>query len=145
MARDKKKPGRGGRRKGGRPHTQAARATSPAGTVVSGAAVEVEPGAAHAHDGGHASVGFYWMIGGVLAVITALEVAVFYIPAMAPVLTPVLLTLSAAKFVLVVMFFMHLRFDSSILTGLFGAGLLLATLLVLGLVILYHYLPALEG
>jgi cytochrome c oxidase subunit 4 len=84
------------------------------------------------------------MIGAVLAVITGLEVAVFYIPAMAPVLTPVLLILSAGKFALVVMFFMHLRFDSTVLTGLFGAGLLLATLLVLGLVILYHFLPALE-
>jgi hypothetical protein len=140
MARDKKKPGRGGRRKSGRPHADAARAASSGGTGVAGA----EMASAHAHDGGHASVGFYWMIGGVLAVITGLEVAVFYIPAMAPVLTPVLLTLSAAKFALVAMFFMHLRFDSSILTGLFGAGLLLATLLVLGLVILYHFLPALE-
>jgi cytochrome c oxidase subunit 4 len=92
---------------------------------------------------GHATVGFYWIIGGILAVITALEVAVFYIPAMQPVLTPVLLVLSAAKFALVVMFFMHLRFDSFVLTGLFGAGLVLATLLVLGLVILYHYLPSL--
>jgi cytochrome c oxidase subunit 4 len=98
---------------------------------------------AHA-EAGHASVGFYWMIGGVLGVITALEVAVFYIPAMAPVLVPVLLALSAAKFALVVMFFMHLRFDSTILTGLFGAGLLLATLLIIGLVIIYHYLPRFE-
>ena len=29
----------------------------------------------------HASVGFYWMIAGILGVITAMEVAIFYIPA----------------------------------------------------------------
>ena len=94
--------------------------------------------------GGHASVGFYWMIGLVLAIITAVEVAVFYIPALAPVLVPVLLVLSAAKFALVVMFFMHLRFDSAVLTGLFMAGLVLAVLMVTGLIILYHLLPRLE-
>ena len=96
----------------------------------------------HLDSHGHASVGFYWMVGVVLAVITALEVAVFYIPAMSPVLVPVLLALSATKFALVVMFFMHLRFDSSVLSGLFGAGLVLATLLVTAMVILYHWLPA---
>jgi cytochrome c oxidase subunit 4 len=94
--------------------------------------------------GGHASVGFYWMIGVVLAIITAVEVAVFYIPALAPVLVPVLLVLSAAKFALVVMFFMHLRFDSAVLTGLFMAGLVLATFMVTGLVVLYHFLPQFE-
>src|SRR5262245_52949728 len=79
----------------------------------------------HEGQGGHATVGFYWMIFVVLAIITAVEVAVFYIPALAAVLVPVLLVLSAAKFTLVVMFFMHLRFDSPVLTGLFLAGLVL--------------------
>ena len=92
----------------------------------------------------HASVGFYWMIGAVLAVITAVEVAVFYIPALDPVLVPVLLVLSAVKFAMVVMFFMHLRFDSKVYTGLFLAGLLLATFMVTALVVLYHFLPSLQ-
>ena len=99
----------------------------------------------HDEGGGHASVGFYWMIGGVLAVITALEVAVFYIEALSPALVPVLLVLSAVKFALVVMFFMHLRFDSRIYTGLLMAGLVLAALMVTALVILYHVLPGLQG
>ena len=142
---------RGGRRKTDIPEVQI-KSVADTGPVGRGAVARVTGGEpavpapvvhADAH-GGHASVGFYWVIGGVLAVITGLEVAVFYIPAMAPVLTPVLLLLSAAKFALVVMFFMHLRFDSSVLTGLFGAGLVLATLLITGLVILYHYLPTLE-
>jgi cytochrome c oxidase subunit 4 len=89
----------------------------------------------------HASVGFYWMIAGVLAAITGLEVAIFYIPAVAGVLVPSLLALSAAKFVLVVMFFMHLKFDSPWFTGLFLAGLSLAVFMVVGLLVLYYFLP----
>jgi len=100
-----------------------------------GAAVK---GAAH---GGHASPAFYWAIGGVLTVITAVEVAVFYIPALHPVLVPVLLLLSTAKFLLVVMFFMHLKFDSRIFTGVFLAGMVLAMFMTTALVVLYKVLP----
>ncbi|MGD2123633.1 MAG: cytochrome C oxidase subunit IV family protein [Gemmatimonadota bacterium] len=91
--------------------------------------------------GGHASPGFYWAIGGILTVITAVEVAVFYIPFLAPVLVPILLTLSAAKFVLVVMFFMHLKYDSRIFSGVFLAGLVLAAFMTVALIMLYHVLP----
>ena len=89
----------------------------------------------------HASPGFYWAIGAVLTIITAVEVAIFYIPAMAPVLVPVLLVLSAAKFLLVVMFFMHLKFDSKIFSGVFLAGLVLAAFMTTALIILYKVLP----
>jgi cytochrome c oxidase subunit IV len=92
----------------------------------------------------HASVGFYWMIGVTLAVITGIEVAIFYIPAIGAALVPILLVLSAAKFVIVVMFFMHLKFDSKIFTGLFLAGLSLAIFMVSGLIILYYWLPRLQ-
>ena len=54
---------------------------------------------------------------------------------------PLLLALSAGKFLLVVMFFMHLKFDSRLFTVLFLAGLSLAVFMVSALVILYHYLP----
>lgn len=89
----------------------------------------------------HASPAFYWMIGAVLTVITAVEVAIFYVPYVQPVLVPSLLLLSAAKFALVVLFFMHLKFDSKIFTGLFSAGMVLAMFLVVALVILYKVLP----
>ena len=92
--------------------------------------------------GGHASTGFYWAIGAILTVITAVEVAIFYIDAMAPVLVPVLLVLSAAKFAIVVMFFMHLKFDSKIFSGVFLAGLFLAAFMTTALIILYKVLPA---
>ena len=89
----------------------------------------------------HATVGFYWMVGAILAVITGIEVAIFYIPALGGALVPLLLVLSAGKFALVVMFFMHLRFDSAWFTTLFLAGLSLAIFMVSALVVLYHYLP----
>lgn len=92
--------------------------------------------------GSHASPGFYWLIGGILTVITAVEVAIFYIPALDPVLVPVLLVLSAAKFLLVVMFFMHLKFDSKVYTGLFLSGMTLATFMMVALIVLFHVLPA---
>ena len=95
----------------------------------------------HGHgEEGHASVGFYWMIGGILAILTAMEVAAFYME-LGAIEAPFLLILSAAKFVLVVMFFMHLKFDSKIFTGLFAAGLVLATFMTGAIYVLYHVLP----
>ncbi len=93
--------------------------------------------------GGHASPGFYWMIGIILAVITGMEVAVYYMD-FGALEVPVLLTLSAAKFILVVMFFMHLRFDSKIFSGVFLAGLVLAMFMVSALVVIYHVLPGFQ-
>ena len=98
------------------------------------------------HGGGHehakhASVGFYWMIGIILAVITGIEVAIFYIPAIGRALVPILLVLSAGKFAIVVMFFMHLKFDSKVFTALFLAGLSLAVFMVSALIALYYWLP----
>ncbi len=101
--------------------------------------------AAGAHDSErrkHASVGFYWMIGLVLTVITLAEVAIFYIPGMGAALAPTLLTLSAVKVSLVVMFFMHLKADSRIFSGVFLAGLVLAVFVVSALFVLYQVLPS---
>ncbi len=95
----------------------------------------------HGREEAHASPAFYWTIGAILTVITAVEVAIFYVPSAQPVLVPSLLLLSAAKFALVVLFFMHLKFDSKVFTGLFSAGMVLAMFLVVALVILYKVLP----
>jgi cytochrome c oxidase subunit 4 len=83
----------------------------------------------------------YVVIGAILTVITAVEVAIFYIPAMRPVLTPILLTLSAAKFIIVVMFYMHLKFDSRLFSTVFIAPLILAVGVVIALVILFKVVP----
>ena len=96
--------------------------------------------AAHA-EGGHVTWKFYTVIGLVLAIITAVEVAVFYIEALHSVLIPILIVLSIAKFILVVQFFMHLKFDHAIFGRVFWAPLFLAVLVVLGMILLFHVLP----
>lgn len=90
-----------------------------------------EPGEAHA------SRATYWLVALILAIITLLEVAVFYVPAIRPVIVPILLVLSGAKFVLVVAFFMHLKYDRPVLTRVFAGGLVVATLIVLALLLLF--------
>lgn len=92
-------------------------------------------------EGGHASAGFYWMIAAILTVITGAEVAVFYIEALGSVLVPLLLVMSTVKFAIVVMFFMHLKSDSKVFSGLFLAGLSVAVFVVVMMTILYQYLP----
>lgn len=98
----------------------------------------------HAHDAdaghGHASVKTYVVIGAILTVITAIEVAIFYIPALAGILIPALLALSVAKFMMVVLFYMHLKFDSRIFWRVFFGPLILAVLLVIGLILFVNVL-----
>ena len=60
---------------------------------------------------------------------TAVEVAVYYVDALAGALLGILMVLSAMKFVLVVLWFMHLRFDNRLFSILFAGGLVLAVLL----------------
>jgi cytochrome c oxidase subunit IV len=93
--------------------------------------------AAHDSPKGHASKGTYWLIAVILGIITMLEVAVFYVPLLHSVIVPVLLVLSAAKFVLVAMFFMHLKFDKPVLTTVFAGGIVVATVIILSLMLLF--------
>ena len=86
---------------------------------------------------GHPGAKEYLAIGLVLVVITAIEVAVFYIPSMKPVLVPVLLSLSALKFALVAMFYMHLKFDSRLFSWLFVLPMMLAIFVILALMKLF--------
>lgn len=85
----------------------------------------------------HASRQTYWLVALVLAVITLLEVAVFYVPALREIIVPVLLALSATKFALVVAFFMHLKYDQRVLTRIFAIGLAVATSIVLAMMLLF--------
>jgi cytochrome c oxidase subunit 4 len=84
----------------------------------------------------HASIGTYVKVALVLSVVTALEFGVLYIRALTPILVPLLLVLSAGKFSLVVLFFMHLRYDSRILTTLFLGPLVIAAGIVVALMTL---------
>ena len=79
------------------------------------------------HGGGeHASTATYIKIAVVLSVVTALEVGVVYVRQLAPIIVPLLIATALAKFVLVVLFFMHLRDDSRVLSALFAGPLVIA-------------------
>ena len=89
----------------------------------------------HAHPGAKEYLG----IAVVLTVITAVEVAVYYVPAMRPMLVPVLLVLSALKFTLVAMFYMHLKFDHRLFSWLFVVPMILMALIVIALLRLFGH------
>lgn len=91
----------------------------------------------HHVEGVHVSNRTYVAVAAVLAVLTAIEVMVFYVEALGAVLLPILLVLMATKFALVAMFFMHLKFDSPILTGVFLWGLTVAVLIILALLAIF--------
>ncbi len=71
----------------------------------------------------------YWTIAAILAVITAVEVAIAYTPIPKVLIVISLIVLSAAKFVLVAMFFMHLRFDRPVYSRFFMVGIVGAVIL----------------
>jgi cytochrome c oxidase subunit 4 len=96
------------------------------------------------HTSGHPTWRTYVVIGFILTVITAIEVAIFYVPSLANVLVPALLVLSGVKFAIVVLFYMHLKFDHRIFSRVFVAPLFLAALVVIGMIILFKVLPGLE-
>jgi cytochrome c oxidase subunit IV len=87
----------------------------------------------------------YVVVGIALAILTALEVAVIYIPALDSVVVPILLALTSAKFALVVMFYMHLKMDNRIFTWVFVAPGILAVFLVVALIVLFRVLPQFHG
>ncbi len=95
--------------------------------------------------GNHPTVAFYIWIGVALAVLTGVEVGIFYMDAFEAFEVPLLVTLSTGKLVLVVMYFMHLKMDARVLTWLFLAGAFLAVFMVTALTILYQVLPDLGG
>jgi cytochrome c oxidase subunit 4 len=79
----------------------------------------------HARHGAHPTPAEYVNIGLILGLITAIEVGVYYIDAISGALVPILLILSAVKFTLVVLWFMHLRFDNALFSTFFTGALML--------------------
>lgn len=94
---------------------------------------------AHGTEHGHPDARQYIVIAAVLGAITAIEVAVYYIDALRPILPPTLIALSALKFALVVMFYMHLKFDHPIFTGMFLFGLATAMFTFVGFLFLFGF------
>jgi cytochrome c oxidase subunit 4 len=96
------------------------------------------------HADGHEHPGWstYWKIAVILFVITAVEVSAFYIPAWETswIYVPSMLTLSTIKFALVVMYYMHLKYDHKLFRSLFTGPLIVAALTLVGLMFLFSKL-----
>jgi cytochrome c oxidase subunit IV len=79
--------------------------------------------------GAHPSPKEYIRIAIVLFVITVMEVSTYYLEPPRSVLIPVLFVFTIVKFALVVLWFMHLKFDSRIYSRFFVMGIAFAVTL----------------
>jgi cytochrome c oxidase subunit 4 len=95
--------------------------------------LEAAPGhealAHHGAEHSHPSPAKYVGIAILLAIITGLEVGLYYIDMPAALLVGFLLVLAFLKFTMVAAFFMHLKFDSPMLRRVFILGIILASVI----------------
>jgi cytochrome c oxidase subunit IV len=90
------------------------------------------------HD--HPSEKQYYVVALILAVVTALEVAAYYITGLSDNALVILLAIFAiVKFALVVLYFMHLKFDSPVFRRMFMAGLGLAIAVYIAALAAMHF------
>jgi len=97
----------------------------------------------HAHPTWHT----YKWVALVLLVITIVEVWAYYIPALVAsrVFVPMLIILSAMKFAIVVLFYMHLKYDHKIFKALFTGPLIIAMITIISLLFLFGQLAVRTG
>ena len=82
-----------------------------------------------AHEAHHPTPRQYVEIAILLAVLTGIEVGLYYAESFfGNLVVPALLVLALFKFLLVVGYYMHLKYEKRVLTRLFGGGFVLALL-----------------
>ena len=105
----------------------------------------------HSHEGEHADLKAmgevhahttwkqYKWVALILTVVTAIEVWAYYIPAFVAsrAFVPSMLIMSAAKFIIVVMFYMHLKYDHKLFRALFTGPLIIAMATIISLLFLF--------
>jgi cytochrome c oxidase subunit IV len=91
--------------------------------------------APHAHPTGAT----YLKVAAILTLITVIEVWAYYIPALvaSPIFNPALLAMSALKFAIVVLFYMHLKYDHKLFKALFTGPLIVAMGTIVALLFLF--------
>lgn len=99
----------------------------------------------HAHAPGehaHPTWKTYKWVALILTVVTIIEVWAYYIPELVAsrAFVPALLVMSAFKFIVVVMFYMHLKYDHRLFRALFVGPLLIAALTLIALMFLFGHL-----
>lgn len=95
-------------------------------SAVDPAGHHVEPAGDHGDHAGHPSEAQYVKIAIILAVVTAVEVGLYYTSFSQGATNAALLVLAGFKFVMVAAYFMHLKFDNKLLRRLFITGFVLA-------------------
>ena len=104
---------------------------------------EAQAQAPHAEEEhAHPTWSTYWKVALILTLITVGEVWAYFIPSFVAGrgFVPTLLILSGLKFTIVVMFYMHLKYDARIFRVLFTGPLLVAAMTLLGLMFLFGHL-----
>ena len=93
---------------------------------------------AHAHPTGAT----YLKVAAILTIITVAEVWAYYIPVLvaSPLFNPSMIVMSAAKFTIVVMFYMHLKYDHKLFKILFTGPLIIAGATIVALLFLFRQL-----
>lgn len=88
----------------------------------------------------HPSWKEYKWVALILTIITIVEVWAYYIPSFvaSPLFVPVLLIMSAVKFAIVVMFYMHLKYDHKLFRALFTGPLIIAIATLVALLAVMH-------
>lgn len=90
----------------------------------------------------HAKYFTFFNVALAMILITAVEIVIIYIPIHQVVIFTSLAVLSLVKFLAVIWWFMHLRWDRALCTILFMMGLFIATGTVTALMFLFEMDPA---
>jgi cytochrome c oxidase subunit 4 len=95
---------------------------------------------AHAvhEDSSHKPNSFYIKVAVALAIVTGVEVALYYLN-LGGWYLPILLVLMVIKFLTVVSLFMHLKYDNKMFSYLFYSGLILALLVYLAALMTFRF------
>jgi cytochrome c oxidase subunit 4 len=102
---------------------------------------------AHGHPGAmvtaavhdeHKSTSYYVVVALVLAGLTALETSTYWVD-FGPLMMPALLIMMTIKFFMVVLLFMHLKFDNRLFGVLFYSGLALAVFVYIAALMTFEF------
>ena len=96
--------------------------------------------AEHTGERGHPTPLTYVKVALTLSFITAVEVGIFYIDMVPALFVACFFILSATKFVMVALFYMHLRYEARLFSTLFFGGVLLAMIVVVAVLAIFGVL-----
>lgn len=94
------------------------------------------------HDKEHPAWPTYWKVALILTIITAVEISAYYIPAWetSAIYVPSILIMSAMKFAIVVLYYMHLKYDHKLFRALFTGPFIVASLILIAFLFLFSKL-----